>query len=118
MEAADDGPVALVLGPQRIEAMGADILEALQLGAEPLHEDRSRRQRGAEPIAVLLDIVREAEERPGETEAALLVRERKRVDQGARPVGGEGEITAKGHCAPKLPSCGGSVHPCGMPRQA
>ena len=77
--------------------MGADILEALQLGSEPLDEDRARRQRRAEPVAVLREIRGEAEECPGIGKAALLVSECQRIGQGSRPVGGKDGITAKGH---------------------
>lgn len=76
--------------------MGADVLEALQLGAEPLHEDRSCRQRGAKPVPILLDVSGEAEERPSLAETPLLMGESLRIGQGPRPVRGEGNITSKG----------------------
>jgi len=87
VEAADDRAVSLVGVAQRERAMGAAVLEPAQLVAEPLHEDRARRDCRAEPIPVLGDVMRKTEKRPHAREPRLLVSEPRGIDQGVRPIG-------------------------------
>src|SRR3954468_6615495 len=87
MKAADDRAVSLGGVSQRERAMRAAVLEPAQLALEPLHEDRTRRDCRAEPIAVLGDAMRKTEKRPDAREPRLLVSEPRRIDQGVGPIG-------------------------------
>src|SRR5947209_9493311 len=90
MEAADDRPVSLLGVAQRERAMRAAVLEAAQLVAEPLHKDRARRDRSAEPISVLRDVMRKTEKYPDPREPRLLVAEPRGIDQCVGPIGERG----------------------------
>src|SRR5262252_1282697 len=67
--------VAALADAHRVAAVRAYILEAAQLGAESLHEDRARRERGREPVAVVGEVDGEAEERPDAGQAVLFMLE-------------------------------------------
>ena len=64
VKAANHRAVASILGSQRERAMRAAVLKSSDGVAESLHEDRTAAQRGANPIAVVLDVVSDAEDCP------------------------------------------------------
>ena len=85
VKATDHRPIAPRLTAQRIEPMGADVLEAAQLLAETLNKHRTCGDRGAKPIAIPCDVAGEAKKRPNMLQAPLLVTKSLRVNNRLRP---------------------------------
>jgi hypothetical protein len=86
MKAADNRPVALVGVAQWKRAMRAAVFKGAQIVPEALHEDRARRQAGAEPVTVIRDIAGVSQERPDPRQLRLLTVKRRLVDERIGPV--------------------------------
>jgi hypothetical protein len=62
------------------------VLKAFERAAKPLHKDRTAAERSAKPVAIVLEVVRDAEQRPDMAKPVLLMLERLIVYESASPI--------------------------------
>ena len=90
---ADNGTIAPVFCSKRMEAVRTAIVEGAQVLAEPLHENQTRPNGSAYPVAVAGNFMGQPEEGPDPREHRLLAFEHPRVSKSVRPIGFQ-------HCCP------------------